>query len=424
MPKKPDYSNDIGGEKISLSALNERAREVFRMIVESYLETGEPVGSRTLSLQWEARLRDHRLGEAKFSEGKFTESKFNENRGGEGKWGENWRRRAVGLNPSLSYNLGASGPSPATIRNIMADLEDAGLLATPHVSAGRIPTEAGFRLFVDGLLELDAISPEEQAAIDQQCAAQGRNFSEVLSEATETLSGLSHLASLVVTPKTIFSFSHIEFSQINPRQALVVLVSQSGQVENRLIDLPLGTLPSTLIRASNYLNARLAGKSLEEAQILIAAEINDNRAELDQLAARVVADGVAIWSDAGGGGGTSQRPEGYLLVRGQAKLLDDVTAVADLERIRALFQALDAQEGIIRLLDATRQAENMQIYIGAENELFRVTGCSAIIAPYANGKGKIVGAIGVIGPTRMNYARIIPLVDYTAKLIGRSLGGK
>ena len=405
MPKNSEYMMDASEGKITLSALNDRAREIFRMIVESYVETGEPVGSRTLSMQWEARLRD-------------------------GKLGDPMRLRAAGMSQGFAAGMTnpLNGLSPATIRNIMADLEDAGLLATPHVSAGRIPTEAGFRLFVDGLLELDAISPEEQAAIDQQCVAQGRNFSELLSEATETLSGLSHLASLVVTPKTDSHFKHIEFTQISPGRALVVLVTQSGQVENRLIDLPHGTLPSTLMRANNYLNTRLAGKSLDDAQAVIEREIIDHRAELDALTARVVSAGLAIWSDGIGTGSPARTPisrsESYLLVRGQAKLLDDVTAVADLERIRALFQALDAQEGMIRLLEATQQAENMQIYIGAENELFRVTGCTAIIAPYANGQGKIVGAIGVIGPTRINYARIIPLVDYTAKLIGRALAGK
>ena len=406
MPKKPTPVSPASGvsetHRVTLSELNERAREIFRMIVESYVESGEPVGSRTLSLQWEARFRDLRLGDAKI--------------------GEKGRRRGSNLPPGLVNS--PSGLSAATIRNIMADLEDAGLLTTPHISAGRVPTEAGFRLFIDGMLELDALTNEERAAIDQQCSAQGRNFSDVLTEATETLSGLSQLASLVVTPKTEIFFRHIEFTQISPGRALVILVTQSGQVENRLIDLPPGTLPSTLTRASNYLNSRVTGKSIDDAMALIEAEIRDHRAELDELTARMVSTGVAMWSGHDATTPPNHRFDGYLLVRGQAKLLNDVTAVEDLERIRALFHALDAQEGVIRLLQATQMAENMQIYIGAENDLFRMTGCSAIIAPYANGQGKIVGAIGVIGPTRMNYARIIPLVDYTAKLIGRSLATK
>jgi heat-inducible transcriptional repressor len=343
-----------------ISELNERSREIFRHIVDAFVETGEPIGSRTLS------------------------------------------RR-------LSQNL-----SPATIRNVMADLEEAGLLMAPHTSAGRIPTDAGLRLFVHGLLEVGGISEDERRNIDSQCAAAGKSVAQALEEATAALSGLSHCAGLVVAPKTERPLKHLEFVHLGPGRALVVMVTDDGLVENRVIDVPLGLPPSTLLAASNYLNARLVGRTLDEAKAAIGIDLDTHRAQLDELTQKLVAAGLA--TVAGGG------KDSALIVRGQAKLLEDVTALADLERLRGLFEALETKESMLRLLEATRAGEGVQIYIGAENPLFGVSGCSMIVAPYQNSREQIVGAIGVIGPTRINYARIIPMVDYTAKVIGRLLG--
>jgi heat-inducible transcriptional repressor len=346
--------------KSPIIELNERSREIFRMVVDAYVETGEPVGSRTLS-----------------------------------------RRGSLDL-------------SPATIRNVLADLEEAGLLFAPHTSAGRLPTEAGLRLFVSGLLEVGGLTEDERHSIDGRLAAAGKSMAQALEEATTTLSGLSRCAGLVVAPKTEAPLKHIEFVPIAATRALVVMVTEDGLVENRLIEMPLGTPAATLVAATNYLNARLVGHTIEEARTVILGEIESRKAQVDQLTARVIEAGLASW--AGGGEGTA------LIVRGQAKLLDDVTALADLERLRALFDLLETREAMVRLLDATREGQGVQIYIGAANPLFGVAGCSMIVAPYSNSREQVVGAIGVIGPTRLNYARIIPLVDYTAKVIGRLLG--
>ncbi len=348
-------------QKPVIIELNERSREIFRLIVDAYVETGEPVGSRTLS-----------------------------------------RRADLDL-------------SPATIRNVMADLEDAGLLFAPHTSAGRLPTEAGLRLFVNGLLELGGLSETERASIDGRLAAAGKSLPQALEEATAALSGLSRCAGLVVAPKTERrALKHIEFVALPAGRALVVMVTEDGLVENRLIEAPLGTPLSTMVQASNYLSSRLAGHTIDEAQVVISADIASNRAQLDELTRRLVEAGLASWG--GGGEGSA------LIVRGQANLLEDVTALADLERLRALFDMLETKEAMLRLLDATREGAGVQIFIGADNPLFGVAGCAMIVAPYANSREQVVGAIGVIGPTRINYARIIPLVDYTAKMIGKLLG--
>jgi len=343
-----------------IADLSERSREIFRLIVDGYVQTGGPIGSRTLS-----RL--------------------------------------------LGQNL-----SPATIRNVMADLEEAGLLYAPHISAGRLPTEAGLRLFVHGLLEIGNLGEDERQNIEILCAARGKSLAQALEEATTALSGLSHCAGVVVVPKQERPLKHIEFVHLGPGRALVVLVTEDGLVENRVIEVPLGLPPSTLVSAGNFLNSRLIGRTIEEARSEIGEEIGSHKAQLDELTSRVVAMGLASWA---GGDGHSA-----LIVRGQANLLEDVTALADLERLRALFEMLETKETVLRLLDASRQADGVQIFIGAESHLFGVAGCSLIIAPYQNSREQIVGAIGVIGPTRINYARIIPMVDYTAKMIGRIIG--
>ena len=340
--------------------LNERSREIFRLIVDSYVATGEPIGSRTLS------------------------------------------RR-------LAQNL-----SPATIRNVMADLEEAGLLYAPHTSAGRLPTEAGLRFFVHGLLEIGGLPEAERRSIESLCAARGKSLPQALEEATSALSGLSHCAGIVIVPKQERPLKHIEFVHLGPGRALVVLVTEDGLVENRVIPVPLGLPPAALVAAGHYLNARLIGRTIEEARAGIQQEIDTNQAQLDALTAKLVSAGMASWAGADKGSA--------LIVRGQANLLEDVTAVADLERLRALFEMLETRETMLRLLDASMQGEGVQIFIGAESHLFGVAGCSMVIAPYQNSREQIVGAIGVIGPTRINYARIIPMVDYTAKVIGRLLG--
>lgn len=344
----------------AIQALNERSRDIFRHIVEAYVETGAPIGSRTIS-----------------------------------------RRLGMAL-------------SPATIRNVMADLEDLGLLHAPHTSAGRLPTEIGLRMFVHGLLERGNLTKDEREQIDAQCAAAGRSMPEVLEEATNMLSGLSRCAGLVVAPKGDEPLKHIEFVLLGPGRALVVLVFASGAVENRIIDVPAGMPASSLVEASNYLSARLVGRTIDQGLADIRAELDQHRAQLDELTSRVVELGLATWA-------TDDRG-GALIVRGQAQLLEDISGLEDLERIRQLFAALETKEALTRLLDLTGAAQGVQIYIGAENELFSLAGCSVVIAPYTNSQQKIVGAIGVVGPTRINYARIIPMVDYTAQVIGRIVG--
>ena len=343
----------------TVAELNDRAREVLRLVVESYVETGEPVGSRALTR-------------------KITETL-----------------------------------SPATIRNIMADLQDLGLLYAPHTSAGRLPTDAGLRLFVNGLLEVGNLSEEERESIEARCAAVGRSVNEALEQATTLLSGLSRCASVVMAPKMEQPLKHIEFVNLGPGRALVVTVTQTGQVENRLIDTPPGMPASALAEASNYLNARLSGRTFDEARRLILEDLKLKRAELNDLTARVIESGLATWAG---------EPGGALIVRGQARLLEDITVIADLERVRALFDALERGESFARLLELANVAAGVQIFIGADNPMFANTGCSMVVAPFRDSQERILGAIGVIGPTRLNYARIIPLVDYTARTIGRMVG--
>ncbi len=272
---------------------------------------------------------------------------------------------------------------------------------------------AGLRLFVDGLLEVGTLSEAERASIDSQCAAEGKSVEEAVAQAIETLSGLCRCAGVVVAPKTDRALKHIEFVHLGPGRALAVLVAGSGLVENRIVEVPLGIPPSSLTEAGNYLSARLAGRTLDEARREISREIEDHRAQLDEATTRVVEAGLATWS---GGAGAS------LIIRGQARLLEDVTAVSELERVRALFDLLETKDTLLRLLDLTEGAAGVQIFIGSENSLFGLTGCSMIVAPFNSGREKIVGAIGVIGPTRINYSRVIPMVDYTSKVISRLIG--
>ncbi len=352
--------NENGTVEASLSDLDERSREIFRGIVESYMTTGAPVGSRTLS-----RL------------------------------------------PGLTL-------SPASIRNVMADLETAGLLYAPHTSAGRLPTDRGLRMFVDGLLEVGELTEEERAWIEGRCADGGHGMQEMLQRATDILSGLSQCAGVVAVPKFESPLKHIEFVHLTAGRAIVVLVTESGVVENRLIELGPGVPPSAMVEASNYLNDRLRGRTFEEARVLIQAELEARRNELDALTTKIVEAGLATWA----GEGT----EGRLIVRGHAKLLDDVSAVDDLERVRQLFADLENAREYPRMLALARAADGVRIFIGSENRLFSLSGSSLIVAPYSDGQQRVVGAIGVIGPTHLNYARIIPMVDYTARVVGRLIG--
>lgn len=352
-----DVNTPIFARGPSLAELDERARDIFRRIVESYLETGEPVGSRTLS------------------------------------------KSGLML-------------SPASIRNTMQDLTQLGLLGAPHVSAGRLPTHAGLRLFVDGLLEVGDVGEEERRSIEARLRAHGRNYEDALNEASAILSGLAGGAAVVVTPTRDAGVKHVEFVALGAERTLAIMVFEDGTVENRLIRLPAGVTPSALQEASNFLNARLRGRTLVEARVDLGAELDRARRELDQTAARLVEDGLAAWS----GGEAGDRA---LIVRGRANLLEAREALEDLEKVRSLFEDLEQKEQLIQLLDGVREGAGVRIFIGAETRLFSLSGSAVIAAPYMTGSQRVLGAIGVIGPARLNYARIIPLVDYTARVLGQ-----
>jgi heat-inducible transcriptional repressor len=359
-------SPDNQGRMSAAGALGERPREIFRKLVDAYLTTGEPVGSRTLS-----------------------------------------RALPIAL-------------SPASIRNVMADLETMGLLYAPHTSAGRVPTEKGLRLFVDGLLEIGELAPAERATIEARVGKTGNGLEDVLTQATVMLSGLSRCAGLVVAPKQDTVLKHVEFVSVAADKALVVIVGEDGAVENRLIDLPMGLPASALVEATNYLNARLRGRTLEDARAQIATELDGERAELDSLTAKIVAEGLATLATPAGASKSAE--EKILIVRGTSHLLDTVEASEDLERVRTLFDDIERKNELIKLMELAGGGDGVRIFIGSENRLFSLSGSSIVAAPYANTQGKIVGVIGVLGPTRLNYGRIIPMVDHTAKVISRLLG--
>jgi heat-inducible transcriptional repressor len=300
----------------------------------------------------------------------------------------------------------------------MSDLEQLGLVYAPHTSAGRLPTELGLRFFIDALMQIGDLSEEDRKAIEAQVAGAGQSKSveAVLIEASGLLSGLSRAAGVVLTAKSNPRLKHIEFVQLDPQRALVILVGEDGQVENRILDLPSGLPSSVLIEAANFVNARIRGRTLDEVKAEIRARLKEGEAELDTLTQKIVAAGLASWS----GGESSERK---LIVRGQAHLLDDLRVLADLERVRLLFDDLETRRDVIDLLGRAEQAEGVRVFIGSENKLFSLSGSSTIVAPYHNASGKIVGVLGVIGPTRLNYARIVPMVDYTAKVVSKLLGG-
>jgi heat-inducible transcriptional repressor len=362
MSKDIPFGRPSSIESLSeLQKLNERSRMIFRHIVETYLATGEPVGSRNLS-------------------------------------------RALPM-----------ALSPASIRNVMSDLEHLGFIFAPHTSAGRLPTEMGLRMFIDGLLELGDLTDDERRQIEAQVGIKReQSMEQVLTEAGEMISGLSHCAGVVLTDKQVSRIKHIEFVKLEPGKALVVLVGDDQHVENRVIDLPPGITPSSLSEASNYLNARVRDLTLGEARARIERELATAKAELDVLTQKVIEAGLATWSGALG-------DQKSLIVRGQANLLNDVDGLENLERIRQLFDDLESKRDLVQLLGLTDRGEGVRIFIGSENKLFSLSGSSLIVAPFEDRRRKIVGVLGVIGPTRLNYARIIPMVDYTARLVGRVL---
>jgi heat-inducible transcriptional repressor len=343
----------------SILELSDRARDVFRLVVEAYLETGQPVGSRTIA-------------------------------------------------KTSALNL-----SPASIRNVMQDLEESGLIAAPHTSAGRIPTETGLRLFVDGIMRAAEPSAEERAAIETLIDRSGP-IEEAISNATAALSGLSACAGIVLVPKEEPVLRQLAFVPLSSAQAVAVLVGADGAVENRVVDLPAGLSAAALTEVGNYVSARLSGLTLSDAQARLAEEIHAGRAALDRAAQQLVGQGLAVWSEDG-----ARRP--VLIVRGQANLIDPAAA-ADLERIRQLLGELEGKEDIARLLGRAREGAGMKIFIGSESELFALSGSSVIAAPYRGADGKVVGVVGVIGPTRLNYARVVPMVDFTAKALSRLMG--
>ena len=350
------------GDEI-LADMNSRSREVFRRLVETYLETGAPVGSRTLTR---------------------------------------------GLSEKVS---------PATVRNVMQDLEYMGLLDSPHVSAGRIPTETGLRLFVDTLLEVDELTPEDQAKIDMTLTSNEADVVSMMDRLGSVLSGITAGASLVLTPKHEAPIRHIEFVSLSPGRALVVLVFADGHVENRLFSPPPGQTPSSMREAANYLNALADGRTITELKARIAEQIDQHRQDLDLMTQKLVEAGLAQWE-------SEESDQERLIVRGRANLLSEGADEAELAQIRSLFDDLERKRDIARFLDLTEGGDGVRIFIGSQNKLFSLSGSSLVVSPYMNSERKIVGAVAVVGPTRLNYGRVVPIVNYTAELVGKLISDR
>ncbi len=346
-----------------LEDLNERSREVFRRVVEGYLETGAPVGSRTLTRTLTEKV------------------------------------------------------SAATIRNTMQDLEYMGLLDSPHTSAGRIPTQLGLRMFVDGFLEVGDVSDGDKQALNDTLGTSASDVSGLLDRVGSALSSATHGASLVLSPKHEAPIQHIEFVPLSATQALVVLVFSDGHVENRLFEPPLGTTPSAMREAANFLNARIGGQTVTTIRQQLEADIVTRKREIDDLASGLIDSGLAVWDDKGD-------ESARLIVRGRSNLLSDTRESEDLDRIRLLFDDLERKRDITEFLELTEDGDGVRIFIGSENKLFSLSGSSLVVSPYMNADRKIVGAVGVIGPTRLNYGRIVPIVDYTAQLVGRLISDR
>ncbi|MFU8864337.1 MAG: heat-inducible transcriptional repressor HrcA [Rhodobacterales bacterium] len=346
-----------------LDEMNDRSREVFRRVVEGYLESGDPVGSRTLTRSMNEKV------------------------------------------------------SAATIRNVMQDLEYLGLLGSPHVSAGRIPTQRGLRMFVDGLLEVSDLNDQDRQKIDETMGNNTSDVTGMLDRISTALSGVTQGASLVLAPKHEAPIKHVEFVSLGHDRALVVLVFGDGHVENRIFTPPPGQTPSSMREAANFLNSLIEGKTLSDLQTAIRREIETRRQEIDGLAHALVESGLAVWA------GEGEAPE-RLIVRGRANLLHASGGDEELDRIRSLFDDLERKKDIAEFLDLTQDGEGVRIFIGSENKLFSLSGSSLVVSPYMNADRKIIGAVGVIGPTRLNYGRIVPIVDYTAQLVGRMISDR
>ncbi len=340
-----------------LTDLTDRARDIFRLVVEGYLDSGHPVGSKALA-------------------------------GG-----------------------GALNLSPASIRSVLAELEVLGLLAAPHTSAGRMPTESGLRLFVDAMMQVGEPTEHERTAIERGLTSAG-SVEQALEQTSALLSDLSGAAGIVMVPKYEPRLAQVRLVRIAPDRALAVLVGEDGVVENRLFETAPDDAP--LEQAANYLQARMTGRTLSEAAAIIGAEVAGGRSELDAASADLVERGLAVWSE-----DAARRP--VLIVRGQANLLDENT-LGDIERVRSLLEELESREAVSRLLDRAREAQAMRIFIGSENRLFSLSGSSVIASPYRDREGRVVGVLGVIGPTRLNYARVVPMVDFTARSLGKIFG--
>ena len=340
-----------------ITELTDRMREVFGLVVEAYLERGAPIGSKALT--------------------------------------------------------GTISLSPASIRGVMQELEERGLLTHPHTSAGRIPTESGLRLFVDGIMQASAPDPRERAEIERQIG-RDQPIEDALAAASAALSGLSQAAGVVLAPKQELRLRQLSFVPLAPGRALAVLVGADGNVENRVVALDPGTSPDALAEVANFVTARLSGLTLSEAEARLRHEIRDRKEAIDAAAAELVAAGLAAWTQ-----DHARRP--VLIVRGQANLIDDGTA-ADLDRVRRLLDELEDRQEIARLLESARDAPGCRIFIGSENRMFALSGSSVIAAPYRGSHGEVVGVVGVIGPTRLNYARVVPMVDFTAKALTRLIG--
>lgn len=343
-----------------LETLSTRSQDIFRRLVERYIETGEPVGSRAISKMLDMQL------------------------------------------------------SPASVRNVMADLEDLGLIAAPHTSAGRAPTQEGLRFFVDAMLEIGSVDEAERSQIARNIegSAKGGKVEDLLNEASALLSGLSHGAGLVIAAKADMVLKHIEFVRLDAERAMAILVAQDGQVENRIIALPPGLTASALQQASNYLAHHVVGKTLKQAREAVRQQSENQRRELDEITQRLVDSGLASMIEAESGPPT-------LIVRGRANLIDDTMASEDLARVRQLFDEIESKQGLIELLDDAETAQGVRIFIGSENKLFSLSGSSVVLSPYKDANDNVVGVLGVIGPTRLNYARIVPVVDYTAHVVSR-----
>nr|WP_298927825.1 heat-inducible transcriptional repressor HrcA [uncultured Erythrobacter sp.] len=341
-----------------ITELTERAREIFRRVVEGYIDSGQPVGSKTLA-----------------SDG--------------------------------TLNL-----SSASIRSVLADLEGLGLLAAPHTSAGRLPTDAGLRIFVDGMMRVAEPTSEERAQIEARLSENGP-VEHALQQASALLSDLSGAAGMVMVPTREHKLAQFNLVDLGQGRALAVLVGEDGGVENRVVEFGGQLTPGSLDRATNYITARLSGRTLAEASQTMRAEIASGQTQLDDASRDLVERGLAVWSE-----DANERP--VLIVRGAANLLDE-NALDDIDRVRSLLDDLEDKQSVASVLESAREADATRIFIGSENRLFGLSGSSVIASPYRDREGRVVGVLGVIGPTRLNYARVVPMVDLTARSLGRSL---